>query len=62
MNAIKYADFLKSQINKLLLFDSVLESKIMQKFRLDWNFHSNHLEDISLPMEKKSTFFNITVN
>ena len=39
---------LKSQLDDLRPINKEQESRIMQKFRLDWNYHSNHLEGNSL--------------
>jgi Fic family protein len=39
---------LKNQLDKLRPIDKEQEGRIMQKFRLDWNYHSNHLEGNSL--------------
>jgi Fic family protein len=39
---------LKSQLDQLRPINKEQESRIMQKFRLDWNYHSNHLEGNSL--------------
>lgn len=39
---------LKSEIDLLRPIDKEQEDRIMQKFRLDWNYHSNHLEGNSL--------------
>jgi len=39
---------LKKQLNELRPIDKEQEAKIMQKFRLDWNYHSNNLEGNSL--------------
>lgn len=46
-NSIKALD-LKKQLDSLRPIDKVQEERIMQKFRLDWNYHSNHLEGNSL--------------
>ena len=46
-NSIKALD-LKKQLDQLRPIDSSKEARIMQKFRLDWNYHSNHLEGNSL--------------
>ena len=48
MDEIKQALALKSQLDRLRPISPSHEAKIMQKFRLDWNFHSNHLEGNSL--------------
>lgn len=39
---------LKSELDNLRPIDKEQEEIIMQKFRLDWNYHSNHLEGNSL--------------
>ncbi|WP_417937540.1 Fic family protein [Flavobacterium sp. ZB4R12] len=39
---------LKNQLDNLRPIDKEQEERIMQKFRLDWNYHSNHLEGNSL--------------
>ncbi len=39
---------LKNELDGLRPIDSEQETRIMQKFRLDWNYHSNHLEGNSL--------------
>ena len=46
-NSIKALD-LKEKLDRLRPIDKVQEGRIMQKFRLDWNYHSNHLEGNSL--------------
>lgn len=48
MNNIKVAIKLKSNLDSLRPLSKEDELKIMQKFRLDWNYHSNHLEGNSL--------------
>ena len=48
MEAIVQAVALKTQLDTLRPIESAQEKRIMQKFRLDWNFHSNHLEGNSL--------------
>jgi Fic family protein len=39
---------LKTELDKLRPISAEEEARIMQKFRLDWNYHSNHLEGNSL--------------
>lgn len=39
---------LKKELDSLRPLNKDQEEKIMQKFRLDWNYHSNHLEGNSL--------------
>jgi Fic family protein len=46
-NSIKALE-LKTQLDNLRPIDKEKEARIMQKFRLDWNYHSNHLEGNSL--------------
>jgi Fic family protein len=48
MNTIKKALELKSELDTLRPLRKEDKLRIMQKFRLDWNFHSNHLEGNSL--------------
>lgn len=48
MEAIVQALALKEQLDTLRPIDIEQEKRIMQKFRLDWNYHSNHLEGNSL--------------
>lgn len=48
MEEIQQALNLKAQLNALRPIDKEQEARIMQKFRLDWNYHSNHLEGNSL--------------
>lgn len=48
MEAIVQTLALKEQLDTLRPIDVEQEKRIMQKFRLDWNYHSNHLEGNSL--------------
>ncbi len=48
MEEIKLAIAIKSELDALRPIDKEQEDRIMQKFRLDWNYHSNHLEGNSL--------------
>jgi Fic family protein len=48
MEEIAKAMELKSELDNLRPIDKEQEAIIMQKFRLDWNYHSNHLEGNSL--------------
>lgn len=48
MEEIKIALELKAELDALRPIDKDQEDRIMQKFRLDWNYHSNHLEGNSL--------------
>ncbi len=41
-------NLLKSELDDLRPISPEREQQIMQKFRLDWNYHSNHLEGNSL--------------
>jgi Fic family protein len=47
---------LKKEIDELRPLSSELERRIMQKFRLDWNYHSNHIEGNSLTYGETKTF------
>ncbi|MGB3587351.1 MAG: hypothetical protein WBA23_12465, partial [Tunicatimonas sp.] len=48
MSSITTAVSLKKELNTLRPISKADELRIMQKFRLDWNFHSNNLEGNSL--------------
>ncbi|MFA0961038.1 Fic family protein [Roseivirga sp. BDSF3-8] len=48
MSYIREAQVLKGELNALRPLDSAAEMRIMQKFRMDWNYHSNNLEGNSL--------------
>jgi Fic family protein len=50
------ADFLKKEIVNLRPISNDLEQKIIQKFRLDWNYHSNNLEGNSLTYGETKSF------
>ena len=48
METLERAEQLKAELDDLRPLDSDAEARIMQKFRLDWNYHSNNLEGNSL--------------
>lgn len=48
MEPISKALSLKTELDALRPLDPEQEGRIMQKFRLDWNYHSNRLEGNSL--------------
>jgi len=48
MNYIVQALNLKEQLDELRPLKKEDELRIMQKFRLDWNYHSNNIEGNSL--------------
>ena len=48
MDNISLAIDLRAQLDALSPIDPAQEKRIWQKFRLDWNFHSNNLEGNSL--------------
>ena len=43
-----YAESLKRELDSLRPLNADAERRIMQKFQLDWNYHSNHLEGTQL--------------
>lgn len=49
-------DALQAEINALRPLSPDLEGRIMQKFRLDWNFHSSNIEGNSLTFGETKTF------
>ncbi len=56
MNHVAQALILKKQLDDLKPISPLLMAKINQKFRLDWNFHSNKLEGNSLNFGETKTF------
>ncbi len=48
MNPLEHAAQLKSKLDDLRPLSPEIEARIMQKFRLDWNYHSNNLEGNTL--------------
>lgn len=48
IETLQKAENLKRQLDALRPLDKEAEARIMQKFRLDWNYHSNNLEGNSL--------------
>jgi Fic family protein len=48
MEALEKAGQLKNELDNLRPLNAEAEARIMQKFRLDWNYHSNNLEGNSL--------------
>ena len=62
MSIIEKCISLKLELDKLRPLSKENELRIMQKFRLDWNYHSNHLEGNSLTYgeTKALILFNIT--
>jgi Fic family protein len=48
MEILEKAEQLKAELDSLRPLDAEAEARIMQKFRLDWNYHSNNLEGNSL--------------
>lgn len=53
---INRIDFLKEEIEKLRPIDAETENRIWQKYRLDWNFHSNNIEGNSLTFGETKSF------
>ena len=56
INILNKIEILKSEIEKLRPVDAEKEQRIMQKFRLDWNYHSNAIEGNSLNYGETYTF------
>ncbi len=48
MEMLACAKALKAELDEMRPLDAEAEDRIMQKFRLDWNYHSNKLEGNSL--------------
>src|SRR4051812_17707494 len=49
-------DALKNEIDALRPLSAEIEGRIMQKFRLDWNYHSSNIEGNSLTYGETKTF------
>lgn len=62
MNALEKVHELFQELEALRPLSTEDEQRIMQKFRLDWNYHSNHLEGNQLTFgeTKALILFNIT--
>jgi Fic family protein len=56
MEIFKKIDALKKEIDALRPISADLEAKIMQKFRLDWNYNSNAIEGNRLTFGETKTF------
>lgn len=56
MNIFNKIDQLKKEIDALRPISTDLEAKIMQKFRLDWNYNSNAIEGNRLTFGETKTF------
>jgi Fic family protein len=61
---LKEINSLKNEIDKLRPISPDIERRIMQKFRLDWNYHSNNIEGNKLTYGETKTFLlhGITAN
>jgi Fic family protein len=53
---LKQLESLREEINELRPIPPELEAKIIQKFRLDWNYHSNSIEGNKLTFGETKTF------
>ncbi|MFN0200992.1 MAG: Fic family protein [Bacteroidia bacterium] len=56
MNYFQEIETLKQQIEELRPLKPETEQRILQKFRLDWNYHSNHIEGNKLTYGETKTF------
>jgi len=56
ISIIKEVNILKNQIDDIRPLQIDIEQKIMQKFRLDWNYHSNAIEGNRLNYGESITF------
>lgn len=56
MDLLKEIENLKAAIEVLRPLPKDLEARIMQKFRLDWNYHSNSIEGNQLTFGETKTF------
>jgi Fic family protein len=53
---IEKIEALKIEIDSFRPLSTEMEGRIMQKFRLDWNYHSNHIEGNQLTYGETKTF------
>ena len=44
VSLLEQVNQLKKQLDSIRPIDEEAEQRVMQKLRLDWNYHSNHLE------------------
>ncbi len=56
MNILQQVDQLKAEIDALRPIDEAQERQIMQKFRLEWTYHSNAIEGNSLTFGETKAF------
>lgn len=64
MESLEKVERLKAKLNDLRPITAEMEARIMQKFRLDWNYHSNKIEGNSLTFgeTKALILFGLTAN
>ncbi len=55
-SVISRVDELKSQVDALRPIDAEQEARVMQMFRLDWNYHSNAIEGNTLTLGETRAF------
>lgn len=62
MEALEKVQQLKNELDSFRPLNAEAEARIMQKFRLDWNYHSNNIEGNSLTYGETKAFllFGIT--
>jgi Fic family protein len=62
MNPLEKVQQLKAELDQFRPLNPEAEARIMQKFRLDWNYHSNNIEGNSLTYGETKAFilFGIT--
>lgn len=53
---LERVDQLKVELDSLRPLDTEQEARVMQKFRLDWNYHSNSIEGNSLTYDETIAF------
>lgn len=57
MNALEKAQELFNELENLRPLSTEYEQQVMQKLRLDWNYHSSHLEGNQLTRHETKAFF-----
>ncbi len=57
---LEKVDRLKAELDALRPLNTEQEARVMQKFRLDWNYHSNSINKIKIPVKTSKVFTGIT--
>jgi len=58
-NIINQIDKLKAEIGALMPINKDVETKLWEKFQLEWNYNSNHIEGNTLSFNETKTLFHL---